>query len=144
MEMLVDGEYGGFPFFSQELSSLLRLAVRMKPLRTRHPYVCAQAATAELSKALDSGSREPRSIPVSALLLRFFRTAHAEENTHGQCTQPLMWLFVHPKKGRTPRGDVLAGKALKEILYIFTSRKKMRFSHLHLPTSAHDVPYGLQ
>ena len=35
-------------------------------------------------KALDSGSREPGSIPVSALLVGFFRTAHAEKYTHGQ------------------------------------------------------------
>ena len=42
------------------------------------------ATMAERSKTLDSGSREPGSIPVSGLLVGFFRTAHAEKYTHGQ------------------------------------------------------------
>ena len=44
----------------------------------------AVATTAEWSKALDSGSRESGSIPVSVLLVVFFRTVHAEKYTHGQ------------------------------------------------------------
>ena len=53
---------------------------------------------AERSKTLDSGSREPGSIPVSGLLVCLFRTAHAEKYTHGQFTQPLMWLSVHQEE----------------------------------------------
>ena len=39
---------------------------------------------AERSKAFDAKSREPGSIPVSDLLVGFFRNAHAEEYIHGQ------------------------------------------------------------
>ena len=34
--------------------------------------------------------------------------------SQGLRTQPLMWLSVHPDKGRTPRGDVSADKAPKK------------------------------
>ena len=43
----------------------------------------------------------------------FFRTAHAVKYAHGQWTQSLMWMSVHPGKGRTLRGDVSAGKGPK-------------------------------
>ena len=43
----------------------------------------------------------------------FFCTGHAKKYTHGQCTQPLMWLSVHRGKGRTPWGNVSAGKVPK-------------------------------
>ena len=46
---------------------------------------------------VNSGSREPGSIPVSALLVGFFPHYHAEKYTYGQSTQPLMWLFEHPE-----------------------------------------------
>ena len=59
---------------------------------TGPPVMCCErddgiligATMAERSKALVSGSREPESIPISDLLFGFFRTAHAEEYTHGQ------------------------------------------------------------
>ena len=38
----------------------------------------------EWSQALDSGSSEPGLIPVSALLVGFYRTAHEEKHTQGQ------------------------------------------------------------
>ena len=61
------------------------------------------ATMTERSMTLDSRFREPGSIPIVDLLVGFSRSAHAEKYTHGQWTQPLMWLSVHQSFFRHPQ-----------------------------------------
>ena len=60
------------------------LASSRSLVRTQLNSKFAKCATAEWSEALDSGSHEQGSIPVSAHLVAFFRNAHVKKYTHGQ------------------------------------------------------------
>ena len=74
-------------------------------------YQTFVATTAEWSKALDSGSREPGSITVSVLLVGFSALPARKSTLSGPEHSLIIWLSVHPEKGRTPRGDVPAALA---------------------------------